>query len=143
MDNISITNPALTYVSAYDKTTGERLTSYVTGVHADTVEGLEAIAKTNHPDAALITQTAAEYTTAINGDYIYKDGSLSARPALTEDEKREQELKSLDSEYSQKIADVETEMARAKAIDDSDYFADLKTERETLVNEYTEKRGEI
>lgn len=39
--------------------------------------------------------------------------------------------------------DVETEMAKANAIGDTDYFNDLKTERETLVNEYTTKRGEI
>lgn len=143
MDNVSIANPTLTYVSVYDKTSGERITSYVTGVHGDTVEALESLAKTNHPDAALITQTAAEYTAAINGDYTCKDGSLSARPAPTEDEKREQELKALDSEYGQKIADVETEMARAKAIDDTDYFTDLKAERETLVSEYTTKRGKI
>ena len=49
----------------------------------------------------------------------------------------------LDSEYSQKISDVETEMAEANAIGDADYLAELKAERESLVSEYTIKRGEI
>ena len=79
----------------------------------------------------------------MQNDLIYKAGQLVERPAPTEDEVREQKLAALDSEYSQKISDVETEMAKANAIGDTDYFNDLKTERETLVNEYTTKRGEI
>ena len=34
-------------------------------------------------------------------------------------------------------------MAKAKAIEDEDYYSDLKAEREELVAEYTEKRGAI
>ena len=74
---------------------------------------------------------------------LYKDGEYQARPEPTEDEKREAALASLDAEYSTKISEVESEMAKAKAVEDEDYYSDLKAEREELVREYTDKRGEI
>lgn len=142
-DSISIANQDLAYVSVYDKDTGERKTSYVTGVHADTQEELEEIAKGNYPNDVLVVQTASEYNNALQNDLLYVNGEYKEKPAPTEEEIREQKLNTLDAEYSQKISDVETGMAKAQAIGDSDYYADLKEERETLVNEYTEKRGEI
>lgn len=142
-DSISIANQDLVYVSVYDKDTGERKTSYVTGVHADTQEELEEIAKSNYPNDVLVVQNATEYNNALQNDLLYVDGEYKEKPAPTEEEIREQKLNALDAEYSQKISDVETEMAKAQAIGDSDYYIDLKEERETLVNEYTDKRGEI
>ena len=142
-DSISIANQDLVYVSIYDKDTGERKTSYVTGVHADTQEELEEIAKSNYPNDVLVVQTATEYNNALQNDLLYVDGEYKEKPAPTEEEIREQKLNALDAEYSQKISDVETEMAKAQAIGDSGYYTDLKAEREELVNEYTEKRGEI
>lgn len=142
-DSISIANQDLVYVSVYDKDTGERKTSYVTGVHADTQEELEEIAKSNYPNDVLVVQNATEYNNALQNDLLYVDGEYKEKPAPTEEEIREEKLNALDAEYSQKISDVETEMAKAQAIGDSDYYIDLKEERETLVNEYTDKRGEI
>lgn len=139
---VSIANPALTYLSIYNAT-GERVTSFVTGVHGDTVEELQAKAKAEYPDKIHVVQDALTYNKAIQGDLLYKDGEYQARPEPTEEEKREAELASLDAEYSTKISEVESEMAKAKAIEDEDYYSDLKAEREELVREYTEKRGEI
>ena len=76
-------------------------------------------------------------------DLLYKDGEYQNRPEPTEEEKREAELTALDSEYARKISDIETGMAKAKAVEDEDYYNDLKAEREELVAEYTEKRGAI
>ena len=139
---VSIANPTLTYLSIYDDT-GNRVTSFVTGVHGDTVEELQAKAKEEYPDNVHVIQDALTYNNALQNDLLYKDGQYQAKPEPTEEEKREAELASLDSEYSAKISDIETEMAKAKAIEDEDYYTDLKAEREELVAEYTEKRGEI
>ena len=139
---VSIANPTLTYLSIYDDT-GNRVTSFVTGVHGDTVEDLQAKAKEEYPDKVHVVQDALTYNNALQNDLLYKDGQYQAKPEPTEEEKREAELASLDSEYSAKISDIETEMAKAKAIEDEDYYTDLKAEREELVAEYTEKRGEI
>lgn len=139
---VSIANPMLTYLSIYEAT-GERVTSFVTGVHGDTVEELQVKAETEYPDKIHVVQDALTYNKALQGDLLYKDGEYQARPEPTEEEKREAELASLDAEYANKISEIESEMAKAKAVEDEDYYSDLKAEREELVREYTEKRGEI
>lgn len=141
-ESISITNPALTYVSIYEES-GERVTSYVTGVHADTVEELEELANNQYPNFAHVVQDALTYNNALQHDLLYKNGEYVPRPEPTEDEKREAALAALDAEYSTKISEIESEMAKAKAIEDEDYYSDLKAEREELVAEYTGKRGAI
>lgn len=137
------TDTTLHYLSIYNNDTGERETSYVVGIHGNTMDELKALAKQNYPDGAFIEQDGAAWNEAVQNDLIYSAGQLVQRPAPTEDELRQQKLAALDSEYSQKISDVETEMAKANAIGDTDYFTDLKSEREELVTEYTTKRGEI
>lgn len=138
------TDTSLQYVSVYNADTGERETSYVVGIHGETMDELKALAAKNYPKGIAIEQDGEAWNEAVQNDLIYKADQLVERPAPSEDEVREQKLAALDSEYSQKISDVETEMAKANAIgDDADYFNDLKTERETLVSEYTTKRGEI
>lgn len=141
-ESISITNPALTYVSIYEEN-GERVTSYVTGVHGETVEALMDLAKSQYPSKLAVEQDALTYNNALQHDLLYKNGEYVPRPEPTEDEKREAALASLDAEYSTKISEVESEMAKAKAVEDEDYYSDLKAEREELVAEYTEKRGAI
>lgn len=130
------------YLSIYSEN-GERITSFVTGVHGETAEELEELAKKEYPDNISVLQTESEYNEAIRNDLLYVSGNYSKRPEPTEEEKRESELATLDSEYSEKISAIENEMARAKAIEDIDYYNELKAERETLVNEYEEKRGAI
>lgn len=137
------TDTFLQYVSVYNADTGERETSYVVGIHGETMDELKALAAKNYPNGVAIEQDGAVWNEAVQNDLIYKAGQLVERPAPTEDEVREQKLAALDSEYSQKISDAEAEMAKANAIGDADYFNDLKAEHETLVSEYTTKRGEI
>lgn len=137
------TDTSMQYLSIYNADTGERETSYVVGIHGDTVDELKALAGKNYPHGIAIEQDGATWNNAVQNDLIYKAGQLVERPAPTEDEVREQKLAALDIEYSQKISDVETKMAKANAIGDTDYFNDLKAERETLVSKYTTKRGEI
>lgn len=137
------TDTSLQYLSIYNNDTGERETSYVVGIHGDSMDELKALAAKNYPQGIAIEQNGAEWNNAVQNDLIYSAGQLVQRPAPTEDELRQQKLTALDSEYSQKISDVETEMAKANAIGDADYLSELKEERESLVSEYTIKRGEI
>lgn len=137
------TDTSLQYVSVYNADTGERETSYVVGIHGATVDELKALAAKSYPQGVALEQDGTAWNEAVQNDLIYKAGQLVERPAPSEDEVREQKLAALDSEYSQKISDAENEMAKANAIGDTDYFNDLKAERETLVSEYTTKRGGI
>ena len=137
------TDTSLQYLSIYNADTGERETSYVVGIHGETMDELKALAAKSYPQGVALEQDGTAWNNAVQNDLIYKAGQLVERPAPSEDEVREQKLAALDSEYSQKISDMETEMAKANAIGDTDYFTDLKSERESLVSEYTTKRGEI
>lgn len=137
------TDTSLQYLSIYNADTGERETSYVVGIHGDTVDELKALAAKSYPQGVALEQDGATWNNAVQNDLIYKAGQLVERPAPSEDEVREKKLAALDREYSQKISDVETEMAKANAIGDTEYLTDLKAERETLVSEYTTKREEI
>ena len=130
------------YLSIYSDE-GERITSFVTGVHGDTAEELTELAKKEYPDNVSVLQTESEYNEAIKGDLLYINGKYSKRPEPTEEEKRESELAALDSEYAEKISTIENEMARAKAIEDTDEYHDLQTDRDSLVHEYEGKRGTI
>ena len=141
--SVSIENTDLTYVSVYDGDTGERITSYVTGVHGDTIGELMELAIHSYPDAQHMEQDAALYINALNHDWLCVNGEYQERPDPTEDEKRAAELTALDNEYSAKISEIELEMAKAKAVEDEDYYSDLKEEREELVEEYETKREEI
>ena len=130
------------YLSIYSSE-GERITSLVTGVHGETEEELKERAKKEYPDNVSVLQTESEYNEAMKRDLLYVNENYISRPEPTEEEKRESELAALDSEYSEKISNIENEMARAKAIEDIEYYNELKAERESLVNEYTGKRGQI
>ena len=141
--DISINNPSLIYLSMYDKSTGERVTSFVTGVHGDTVEELREKAESEYPDKVHVEQTAEEYINAMENDLLYKDGKYVKRPEPTEEEKKKEALAKLDAEYASKIGSVEEQMAKAIAVEDEEYYEDLKEEREELVAEYEKKRGEI
>lgn len=130
------------YLSIYSSE-GERITSFVTGVHGETAEELEELAKKEYPDDVSVLQTESQYNEAIKNDLLYINGKYSKRPEPTEEEKREAELAALDSEYAEKIGNIENEMARAKAVEAANYYDELKAERESLVAEYEGKRGAI
>ena len=130
------------YLSIYSNE-GERITSFVTGVHGETAEKLTELAKKEYPDKVSVFQTESEYNEAIKRNLLYVNGNYISRPEPSEEEKREMELAALDSEYADKISSIEGEMARAKAIEDEDFYNELKADRESLVEEYSIKRGAI
>lgn len=144
-ETLSSADMTLKYLSMYPKAGGERVTSFVVGVHGDTIEALKGKAAKEYPNAIAIEQSAAEWNAAVQNGLIYdaESKALKEKPAPTEEELRQAKLDALDSEYAAKIDDVETDMAKANATGDTEYLADLKAERESLVAEYTQKRGEI
>ena len=131
------------YISIYSKETGLRITTFAVGIHGETIEDLLKKAVEDYPTAFCVKQTEEEYKHAITNDFIYIDGTLRERPPLSKEEKGRQALSALDAEYERKISSIEEEMAKAKAIEDEELYADLKTKRKELISEYTKKRSEI
>lgn len=115
--------------------------------NAGKLNALKKEAKELLTDATVIEIISAEdFNKYISGDYIRgTDGKpiAYAPPEPTEEEKRQIELNTLDRKYADKLSNLEIEMAKAKAIEDEELYSGLKEEHETLVTEYTEKRGEI
>lgn len=115
--------------------------------NAGELNALKKEAKELFTDATVIEIISVEdFNKYISGDYIRgTDGKpiAYAPPEPTEEEKRQIELNTLDRKYADKLSNLEIEMAKAKAIEDEELYSGLKEEHETLVTEYTEKRGEI
>lgn len=139
---VSIANPTLTYLSIYDAT-GERVTSFVTGVHGDSVEELQAKAEAEYPDKIHVVQDALTYNKALQGDLLYKDGEYQAKPQPTEEELQAQALASLDSEYQSRFDELDEQIVKAAALKNTDLQDELIAEREALAEEYAQKRGEL
>lgn len=131
------------YISIYSKETGLRITTFAVGIHGETIEELLKKAVEDYPTAFCVEQTEEEYCRVITNDIIYVNGGLQERPPISKEEKGRQALSALDAEYERKISNIEEEMAKAKAIEDEELYADLKTERKELISEYAKKRSEI
>lgn len=131
------------YISIYSKETGLRITTFAVGIHGETIEELLKKAVEDYPTAFCVEQTEEEYYRVITNDIIYVNGGLQERPPISKEEKGRQALSALDAEYERKISSIEEEMAKAKAIEDEELYADLKTERKELISEYAKKRSEI
>lgn len=53
------TDTTLHYLSIYNANTGERETSYVVGIHGDSMDELKALAAKNYPKCVAIEQDGA------------------------------------------------------------------------------------
>lgn len=105
-----------------------------------------AEAKEKFPEAVVVEPIDADAFNQYLDGYIRGTGGKPiayAPPESTEEEKRQMALSALDQEYAGRLNSLELEMAKAKAIEDEDLYTELKEEREALINEYAEKRGEI
>lgn len=71
------------------------------------------------------------------------EGASNTAPQPTEEELRAQKLKELDTEYQIKFNELDSQIMRAAALKDTDLQDELLSEREAMVAEYTEKRGEL
>ena len=140
------------YIAGFDaegKRVGSRICEFdpQKSHNAGKLDALKKGAKELFADATVIEIISAEdFNKYISGDYIRGTGGKPiayAPPEPTEEEKRQMALSALDKEYAEKLSNLEIEMAKAKAIEDEELYSGLKEEHETLVTEYTEKRGEI
>ncbi len=140
------------YIAGFDaagKRVGSRICEFdpQKSKNAVKLDALKKEAKELFADATVIEIISAEdFNKYISGDYIRGTGGKPiayAPPEPTEEEKRRMALSALDKEYAEKLSNLEIEMAKAKVIEDEELYSDLKEEHETLVTEYTEKRGEI
>lgn len=115
--------------------------------NAGELNALKKEAKELFTDATVIEIISVEdFNKYISCDYIRgADGKpiKYVAPEPTVEAQRQIELNTLDRKYADKLSNIELEMAKAKAIEDEELYADLKTERKELISEYAKKRSEI
>lgn len=146
LEGMSSEDPSLSYLSIYDTADGTRKTSYVVGIHGDTVDALKERASKEYPGAIYITQTAEEWNAAIAEGLIYDAGkkALVEPPAPTEEEVRQAALDSLDSEYQSKFAAIDSQIVNAVTVyQNDDLTRQLREQRTALASEYETKREAI
>lgn len=132
------------YLSVFQRDTGKRLTSYVTGVHGDTYDELEAFAANNFPDDFHVKQTYAEWLNTVDSDLYWNGKQLTNKPAKTDEERKQEELDALDKEYEALISAKKEEIIEAVVVyQDADLAASLREELNALYSEYESKREEI
>lgn len=134
------------YVFVVDKTTGERRTSLLVGVHGDTeAECLERAKKDYPEDFAFVggeeeQQKFYKNMRYVNGEFL----EPLAPPEPTAEEIQAQKLAELDAEYAKIFADYDEQIIRAVTVDqDEEYANELRAEKEEKQKEYAEKRGAL
>ena len=137
------TDTSLQYVSIYNKDTGERETSYVTGVHGDTIEDLKAKAAEEYPQAETLEQTAEEYAAALNNGKLYLGGVWIDRPEPTEEELKKRERASLKHEYDTAVNDLNNALSIANLNGDDEAVASVRSEFADLQAAYKEAVEEV
>lgn len=77
--------------------------------------------------------------------YRYIDGKAVeyTPPEPTAEELQAQALASLDSEYQSRFDELDEQIVKAAALKNTDLQDELITERESLAEEYAQKRGEL
>ena len=106
----------------------------------------------DYESKGFIAVSTADYNNLLgnNADnqiYIRKsDGTFIPKPPYvpTAEEEQAAKLSALDSEYSAKLDANKSGIITASTVDqDEEYANQLRQERQTLQNEYIQKRGEI
>lgn len=132
------------YVFVLDEK-GIRRTSYVVGVHADTLEETERLARETYPNANIVTGNSEMQSQFISGK-AYLNGEW-LDPIVVEvsaEEIQAKEAEQVASEYEAKFKALDDEIIRAEVIDkDTEYADELRQQREALQLEFMEKRGEL
>lgn len=132
------------YVSIYNVQTGERITTYALGIHANTLEELKQKAKKECPNNIYIEQSEEEYKKAINNNLLYIDGGYKNRPELTEEEeKQKQEQQILDSQYEKDKLELGKQYLNALLADDTETQEEIKFELQDLNIEYDKAIKEL
>lgn len=134
------------YLIVVDPETGARTTSYVIGVHGETMATLKKKARKDYPGHGLLEDKDGSLQLDFTDDKIWDGEKLIDKPpyVLTAAEIEETKLKALDAEYAEKLAEAKQAVTDAITIEQDKELADeLRSDYQEIKNEYIEKRGAI
>ena len=90
---------------------GVRQTSYVVGVHADTLEETEQLAKQTYPSANIVTGDSEMQAQFINGK-VYKNGIFEDAPVIEYIPTKEEKINAIKAEYEPRFKTLEEAQRR-------------------------------
>lgn len=133
------------YLTIFDKTTGQRKTSFtiIGEVHGKTIDDLKKKAATEYPDDYAVPQTQKVYHETIQGDLRFDGTDYTDPPQPTAEELQAAALAELDSKYQSRFNELDEQIVKAAALKNETMQDELIAERAALVDEYTQKRGEL
>lgn len=136
------------YLIIVDKTSGERITSYVVGVHGNTIDEVKEVAKKDGYTKGKVILLEAD--SEVQGHFldgkIYKDGKFIEKPPiiLTDEEKQAQEAEQVAKGYEEKFKALDNDIIHAAVVDqDEEYANELRASRAELEQEFLSARGEL
>ena len=98
------------YVFVLDEK-GVRQTSYVVGVHADTLEETEQLAKQSYPTANIVTGDSEMQALFTNGK-VYVNGEFVNPPVVEYIQTKEEKINVIKSEYEPRFKTLEEAQRR-------------------------------
>lgn len=90
---------------------GVRQTSYVVGVHADTLEETEQLAKQTYPTANIVTGDSEMQAQFINGK-AYVNGEFVNPPVIEYTQTKEEKINAIKAEYEPRFKTLEEAQRR-------------------------------
>ena len=100
----------MNYVFVLDEK-GVRQTSYVVGVHADTLEETEQLAKQAYPNANIVTGDSEMQSKFTNGK-AYVNGEFVEPPIVEYIPTKEEKINAIKAEYDQRFKTLEEAQRR-------------------------------
>ena len=116
------------YVFVLDEN-GIRRTSYVVGVHADTLEALEKLAKENYPNNTIITGNSDMQSQFINGR-AYVNGEFVDIPAKVKEPTKSERIAEIKKYYDERFNTLEQIVLRRRLANGD--IADLQEQYKKL-----------
>lgn len=123
------------YLFVIDKT-GNRIASYLLGVHEDTYEALEEIARSEHPnDVTFLRGTEVEQQKFVNQNMVYIDGEFKEYVHV---ETKEEQLEALKQDYESQKQELMKAFQNALLENDEELMASIREDLDELKEAYKE-----
>ncbi len=119
---------------------GVRQTSYVVGVHADTLEETEQLAQQSYPTSTIVRGNSDMQSQFLSGK-IYKEGKFVDPPPYvpSDIELKEQEISELNEEFKTAEEEYLEAMRKALLLSDTSLQSEIQTDYKDLLASYTDE----
>lgn len=133
------------YLILVDKETGERRTSYVIGVHGESMEELHALVdkEAEYKDCERIEDDGSIQRQLVDGSHLYVNGEVVEKPPYvpTVEEEQERKIKELDAKAEPIFTDLENQIMKAELVyQDSEQADELRAELKLAKEAYIKER---